>query len=558
MNLSAHYDRPDLADVRAHSLELAETCRRADREARFVETVRAWNRLRIEVDTQQNLAMVAYHRDTRDAGARAEHGFWDRAAPLLRELDALFARTVVESAHAGALASRFGDHFLALSRCRLSTFDPAIADDLATEAELTTRYTELLAQPEVAFRGERISLSGLASHYGSADRATRLEAQLARDTFLSERAGELDDLFDRLVGVRHRMAVSLGHDSFVPLGYQLLGRPDYGPDEVARFRAAILDEVVPLATDLMARRAAALGVDELRFHDEPCMDLAGNPRPIGDVRTLVGQARTVYRELGDDLGDFLDLMADRGLLDLEARPGKAGGGFCTTFAGLGVPFVFANCNGSDDDVRVFTHECGHAFQMYASRHHELLEYRIPGYEAAEVHSMSMEWLVHPWMDRFFSAGDAERFRRLHLESRVATLPYMAAVDEFQHEIYQRPSLSPAERKALWLEVERRYLPWRDYGELPYLASGGLWQRQAHVYRAPFYYIDYALAETCAMQLWQRAEGDRAAAMADYRTMCELGGSVGFAEMLRRGRLALPFDAGCLAGVMGAARAALGL
>ena len=220
-----------------------------------------------------------------------------------------------------------------------------------------------------------------------------------------------------------------------------------------------------------------------------------------------------------------------------------------------MPFVFANFNGTGSDVEVLTHEIGHAFQGWSSGSQWPSDYHWPTYEAAEVHSMGLEHLTYPQMELFFG-DDAERFRRTHLTDSLMFLPYGTAVDHFQHALYEQPGLSPAERKALWLEMERTYLPWRRWGDLEHPSRGGRWQLQSHVYTSPFYYIDYVLAQTCALQLWARAEEDRAGAMEAYVALCKRGGSAPFQELVRSAGLTSPFDEGCLERVVARAREAL--
>ncbi len=538
------YQRPNLDEVENQVRELAAQASRAN-AAELIEVVRRWNQLRSTVDTDLNVAMVRYHQDTAAPAAKAEQDFWNEAAPKLRELDVIHARALLGSDHRDALDEEFGGQFLALKQCMATTFAPEIRDDLATEAKLTTRHIEITAKPEVEFRGKKYNMSGVAKFFTDPDRDTRREAHRARDAFLASYGDELDSLYDQLVGLRHDMGTKLGHQSFTPLGYQLMSRTDYGPDQIASFRDALREHIVPIAAELKAVQRDRLGLDEILFHDELIWDLRGNPVPKDPPATILSEAQRMYHELGDDLGRFMDTLVDKQLIDVELRDGKAPGGFCTHFNDLGLPFVFANFNGTDGDIVVVTHECGHAYQAYASRKQPLIEYIFPTCEAAEIHSMGMEFLTYPWMDRFFGA-DAERYRRVHLEQVVDLLPYIAAVDEFQHRVYAEPGLSAAQRNQLWLEMESIYQPHRRYaGLFPYLEQGTIWQRQAHIYQLPFYYIDYALAEICALQIHAKAEADRERAVADYLDICRVGGSLSFTDILEVGKLRSPFDPDCL-------------
>src|SRR5690606_28092373 len=197
--------------------------------------------------------------------------------------------------------------------------------------------------------------------------------------------------------------------------------------------------------------------------------------------------------------------------------GKQGGGYCTYIPEYKSPFIFANFNGTSHDVDVLTHEAGHAFQVYSSR--DLLpEYRWPTMEAAEIHSMSMEFLAWPWIDQFF-LEDTPKYKFNHLAGAISFLPYGVLVDEFQHHIYEKPGLTPDERKALWRKLEKKYMPFKDYGDDAFMEKGTYWLRQGHIFSAPFYYIDYTLAQVCAFQYWIKHQANRKEALESYLKLC---------------------------------------
>ena len=352
------------------------------------------------------------------------------------------------------------------------------------------------------------------------------------------------------------MARKLGFSNFVELGYKRMKRVDYNQQDVERFRAEVRRHVVPLGIELRKRQAADLGLDTLYFWDEGVQDIQGNPKPLGDHDWMVERATEMFDAMGPELGDFFRLMNAAHLMDLKNREGKAGGGFCTAFPSFEVPYIFANFNGTKGDVEVFTHEIGHAFQNYMSREQTLLDYLWPTFESCEIHSMGLEFLTWPHMEKFFGDG-ASRFRRTHLIQGLLFLPYGVAVDHFQHLVYSQPNATAADRHAMWQEVERLYLPWRNYGDLPHVADGGFWQFQRHIYLHPFYYIDYTLAQTCALQLWGKAEKDRAGTLADYVALCKRGGEAPFQSLARSANLISPFDENCLGDVIARAKDVFG-
>lgn len=519
-------------------------------------TLREWDALRREVDGWLALAHLRFAQDTTDEAAKAEREYADALGPVVQGHETEMKRRVLAEVDLALVAEICGAHTPALWRCDITTFDPAIAADLEEEAKLSARYTALLAGAKLVVAGEEVNLSGLAPHAEHPDRDHRHEAEAARWSFFAEHGEELDTIYDQLVKLRHGMARKLGDDSFTALAYRRMRRLDYGPEEVARYREEIVARVVPLVADLLEARRAAHGWDRLRYWDEALIDPAGNPAPLGDHDALLDAAQAMFDGMDPRLATFFRGMAAGGFLDLKNRPGKAGGGFCTAFPSQGAPFIFANFNGTHHDIGVFTHEMGHAFQCWQSRALPGVDQLWPGMESAEIHSMGLEFLTHPGIHHLVGEAAAERFRRMHLISSLAFLPYGACVDHYQHEVYANPDATPAERHAMWQRLEKLYMPWTEYGDLEYPAKGGRWQAKQHIYNSPFYYIDYALALCCAMQFWQRSRRDAAAALEAYVALCGRGGSLPFSGLVESAGLASPFAPGALAGVVEEARAVL--
>jgi M3 family oligoendopeptidase len=429
---------------------------------------------------------------------------------------------------------------------------PAVEAEQVRISRLCADYTELLASASFEFNGEHLNLPALGKYFTDFDRRTRHDAQKLRWEWMSAHREKLDLLFHELTTLRDQAARKLGLRDFVELGYLQMRRVDYDRRDVETLRRQIADEITPLCGELVRRQAGVLGVDKVMYWDADIHDAKGSPRPRGDHDGLVAHAQTMFDRIGHGLGDFFRMMREKQLLDLKSRDGKAGGGFCTAFPTYGVPFVFANFNGTKDDVEVFTHEMGHAFQSWSSRHLRMPDYLWPTSESSEIHSMSLEFITWPWMEEFFGE-DADRFRHAHLAGSLMFIPYGTAVDHFQHLVYENPGATPAQRFEMWREMERTYLPWCDYGDLPHVAEGGLWQMQRHIYVHPFYYIDYVLALLCALQFWVRATNDREAAMRDYVALCARGGEAPFQTLVRDAGLKSPFEPGTLSAIVRQAR-----
>lgn len=506
------------------------------------DALASWDALRRDVSTHASLARLRFAQNTRDPEARAEREYVDEFLPRLADYDTRIKRKLI-AAHE-ALAPSVGEHVFELWEADVATFEPMLEEDLVAESKASSRVTELTANAEIEFDGKTYNLSQIRQFALDPDREVRHRAEKARWGWFADNAARLDALYDELVAIRTRMARKLGQPHYVPLGYLRRQRIDYGAADVARFRDQVLEHVVPVAQRIVAEQATALGVDKVMLWDEQVFDPSGGPKLQGDPPTLVRNAQKMFDALHPELGGFFSMMTERGLLDLEARTGKAPGGFCTSLEDFDAPFVFANFNGTRGDVEVLTHEMGHAFQCWKSISKFPLDLVWPTLESCEIHSMSLEFLCWPHMELFFG-DDAERFRRAHLAESLTFLPYGCAVDHFQHLVYESPEAGIEERYEMWRQVEQTYLPWRDWGDLTHGALGGRWHAQNHVFSAPFYYIDYVLAMTCALQFWDRAQHDLDAAMTDYVALCARGGEAPFQELTRSAGLTSPFEEGCL-------------
>ena len=550
-------DEPDVGEVRREHEAIRSELARATAVDELAAAVRRWDDLRRRLDTWTSLVEVRFQLDTRSEERRLALQRRDEVTPKLTELDVAMMRELVAHARRAELEERLGAHAFALWQARVTTYDPAIEQDSVREAALEAEYIALCASAQLEFEGETLNLSSIAKHFQSTDRGTRHHAYGTYWSFFEQHADELDRIFDELTTVRHAMAGKLGYDDYTELGYRKMARTDYGREDVERFREEVRESVVPLNSRLAARKAERLGVDPLMVWDEPMHDAKPNPRPLGGVEWQMARAEEMFDALGGGFGDFYGLMRRRRMLDLDARDGKAAGGFCIDFPSVGMPFVFANFNGTKGDVEVFTHEMGHAFQGYQGRTQPLLEYMWPTAEACEVHSMSLEFLTWPHMERFF--GDsADDFRRMHLEGALAAVAHVTMIDHFQHLVYASPDATTEERHAMWREMERTYLPERDWGDLARPAAGAGWQRVLHVYRYPFYSIDYALAQVCALQFWVRSRRDFGEALHAYVGLCKRAGEAPFQELVRSAGLVSPFERGCLAEALEEARAQLAL
>ncbi|MFU8786843.1 MAG: M3 family oligoendopeptidase [Candidatus Izemoplasmataceae bacterium] len=539
------YKRPDMEAFKAEftaALDQFINANTVDAQEAAMDTI---NQLRFNFNTMHTLASVKHTIDTKDEFYDKEEEFFNENSPIFSQLNNLYYKALTNATFADALKERKGTLLFDQAEQSLKTFKDEILPLLQEENKLTSAYQKLLAGAEIDFEGEKRNLSQMAPFAQSKDRAMRKNASSAVSNWFSENEKTLDELYDKLVKIRVETAEKLGYPSFTELAYDRLGRLDYGKEEVANYRKQVLENIVPLVQELVDRKGERLGIKNMMSYDLSLDFLSGNPTPKGGKDWMVERAHKMYSEMSDETRTFFEFMLDKNLMDLEAKKGKAGGGYCTYIPNYQSPFIFANFNGTKHDVDVLTHEAGHAFQVFSSRHHEVPEYLWATLEASEIHSMSMEFFAWPWINLFFEE-DTEKYKFSHLSGSLTFIPYGVAVDEFQHEIYANPNLTPDERKSLWREIEKKYLPYKQYDNDDFLERGGFWFRQGHIFSAPFYYIDYTLAQVCAFQYWVRDQENHEEAWNSYVKLCQAGGSKPFVGLIKLAGLKNPFEDGTIA------------
>lgn len=539
------YEHLDLEKIKKEFSELIESFEKAENVEGQVNAFDEIIKLRNHIETMQTLVSVRHSIDTNDEFYDKENEYMDEISPILFGFTNDFYKALVNSKFKDELIQKYGKFLFDLAENTLKTFSPEIIPDAQEENRLSSKYSKLIASAKIDFDGKELNLSQMVPYTQSKDRNVRIEAAKKVAQFFAENQDEFDNIYDSLVKVRTRMAQKMGYKNFVEFGYKQLSRLEYDAKMVEGYRKQVLENIVPLHTELRERQGKRLGVEKLKFYDEAIKFNSGNADPHGSPEWILNNGKTMYKELSKETDEFFTFMTENNLLDLLSKKGKMSGGYCTYIPEHKAPFIFANFNGTSHDIDVLTHEAGHAFQVYQSRGFEVPEYLWPSYEACEIHSMSMEFLTWPWMDLFFE-NDTDKYKFIHLSEALLFIPYGVTVDEFQHWVYENPEATPKERREKWIEIEKKYLPTRDYGEVEELKNGIFWFRQGHIFSSPFYYIDYTLAQVCAFQFWIKSRENREKAWQDYLNLCKLGGSKPFFELMKSANLKNPFEEGTLA------------
>lgn len=517
------------------------------RAAKSAEDLKAardeYNKMSEEVDTAASLANCRFTLNTRDEFYNAEMDYYDNAMPLFSEIENEYKKAMLASPHRKEAEKLINPRVFKSFEMSLKTFSPEIIEDLQAENALVTRYSKFMGELAFEFEGQKMPLSVLRGKLEDDSREVRRKAAEAIGKTMEANADTFDEIFDGLVKIRTQIARKLGYKNFVELGYYRMGRVDYDEKMVAAFRKSVETDIVPVVCELKERIRNRLNLDRIMYYDDAISVTGEMPRPVIGTEEIFANALKMYNDMKPEIGDFMQRMLAAEAFDVEARDGKFGGGYCTTFVKYKQPFILANFNGTSGDIDVITHEFGHA--LAADYMFKFAEPDYPtGMETHECHSMSMEFLCHRWMGDFFGKS-AEKYKYKHTVDALSFIPYGVIVDEFQHVVYENPDLTPEERKAEYRKLEAKYRPYLSFEGIPYLEQGTRWQYQMHIYESPFYYIDYCLAQCVALGFLCLSRADFDGALEKYVAFLKATGGVSLPELIQNAGLTSPFESGTL-------------
>ncbi len=493
-----------------------------------------------EAQAELYIRMTCHTDDEQATKAYLE--YVEHVQPKLKDISFKLDRHIIQCPHLDDLdTDRYGVYARNLE-ANIELFREENIPLQTEDTKLGQQYDEINGSMTIDFQGEERTMPQMGRFIQETDRSVRESAWTAMVMRRYEEHDRIDSIFDEMVSLRHQVAINAGHENFMEYAFAAMHRFDYRPEDCRQFHEAARSICVPVYHQLNADRSTALELDALRPWDLE-VDIKGRAplRPFETSDELVDRSSRLFHRMDSSLGSMFDTLRGGDCLDLESRKGKAPGGYQYDRSRKRVPFIFMNAAGLQRDLETMVHEAGHAFHAMLSRDEPLVAYRsefLP-IEFAEVASMSMELMAHPYLDEFYDPEAAARSKRAHLEGIVRSLSWIATIDAFQHWIYTHPDHTREQRDIYWLELDGLYGPNVDWEGFE-AQRAKQWHRQLHLFCVPFYYIEYGIAQLGALQLWLQYQDDPDKAIANYRRALSLGGSRALPELFEAAELEFNF------------------
>ena len=416
---------------------------------------------------------------------------------------------------------------------------------LQTEIQVEQqKYQSITGAMSVHIGDKEFTLEQAAVFLKDTDRSKRQEVWEKITSRRLQETSQLNELFDLLRGLRHKVALNANFENFRDYMFQALGRFDYTPQDCYAFHEAIEQEIVPILHEQAEKRKQALALDALRPWDMD-VDVSGKPalKPFQDGNDLIGKSIQCFSNISRYLGERLEIMKDNQLFDVESRKGKAPGGYNFPLAETGAPFIFMNSANTFRDLTTMVHEGGHAVHTFLTADLELNDFKHCPSEVAELASMSMELIsMDNWDVYFDNPEDLKRAKRDQLVDVLKTLPWVAVVDQYQHWIYTNPTHTDAQRTDAWLQIFERFgAAFADWDGLKD-AEANLWQKQLHIFEVPFYYIEYGMAQLGAIAVWKNYKENPEKGLQQYLDALKLGYTKTIKEIYETAGIKFDFSA----------------
>ncbi|MFZ4631380.1 MAG: M3 family oligoendopeptidase, partial [Bacteroidia bacterium] len=507
----------------------------------------AWlaNRSELEscLDEQQAWLYVALSCDTENTDKRKAYEFfvqeiYPKIAPLDDALNAkMLAYPGLDRYHEPGF-----DRLLRMVRNARELYREENIP-LQTELKgLESQYGAKTGSLSIVYNGHEYTLPQAQNLLKSPDPSQR---EAVYRLIMEARAGigeDLQGLMDRMLDLRHRVALNAGFANYRDYRFRELNRFEYGVEECETFHQSVRDSFMPLKEHMDHNKALINGLDRLRPWDLKALPAGLKPlQPFEGQKDLIQKSIAAFQQLDPFFGECLSTMDRMGRFDLESRKGKAPGGYNYPMMESGAPFVFMNATGSMEDLETMMHEGGHAVHSFLVHPLRLNVYRQTPSETAELASMSMELLSMVAYPHFFgNPEDLHRASYEQIQRALGVLPWIACIDAYQHWMYTHPGHSRNERSHAWKELLQQYtspvVDWSGLDEwLDYQ-----WQGQLHLFEMPFYYIEYGFAQIGALGVWRNCTSDPVHGLAAYREALALGNTVSINDVYRQA--GVPFEA----------------
>ncbi|HQC36535.1 MAG TPA: M3 family metallopeptidase, partial [Bacillota bacterium] len=300
------YERPNFDEIKEH---LNDCILRFNSAESYKEARKIFDeaeKLSSRIGTLGKLVSIRHSIDTRDEFYDEENKVWNRMGPELAAYGQQWMLSMLESPFKKDFIEEFGDLMFVNAEIALRTFRPEIIPQLQEENQLADDYETLLASAQIEFEGSTYTLSQLTPFKNDPDDARRLAAWQAEGRWYKENQPGLDELYDKLVHLRHEIAKELGHENYIPLGYDRMSRNCYTKADVEKFRAAVVKYLVPVAAEIYKEKARRLGKEyPMNFADNALSFRSGNPRPCGSADDILAHGKKFYEELSPETGEFL-------------------------------------------------------------------------------------------------------------------------------------------------------------------------------------------------------------------------------------------------------------
>ncbi len=486
--------------------------------------------------TYAGISEVGYTNNSYDELYAEEEKFFNKIKPRFDLLVQKRDDVLLGSPFKEEFKKLIGEEFFASASLKKRTVSESVLELMEADNKLSQEYSDIRSRLSIKDDGQVLTMPEINKKTQSEDRNVRKKYDTLLQKMMMKASKDYDRIYHEMVKIRTKIAEKTGFESYTDYCFHKHGRTSYGRKELEIFADNVEKYIVPVALRMFEEQEKRLG-HEIKNYDESTLF---TDRKVRIKKDPLESFTKIFSKLSPETKVFFDELMEKEFFNIELRKGKTNGAYSLYIPLCNMPYIFQTYNETEGAVQTFAHECGHGLHAYMHRGDVIHGVSIETADISETHSMSMEYFV--WQDiEEIITENVEVYKYRQLRDSLAFIPYGTAVDMFQTRVYDNPDMTPDERRKLWQELEKRFLPWKNYEKDLFYWQGRRWQNQMHVMKWPFYYIDYVLAQVCALQYFLLNEEDHEKAWNSYIKFIKDSGKYSFVDSIKKAGLSSPFD-----------------
>ncbi len=305
---------------------------------------------------------------------------------------------------------------------------------------------------------------------------------------------KISEIYIELVDVRNRIAQEKGFLNYYDYQMSLQGKDK---KEISLFANEMKADFSSFLSSFLEGRDSNLlqNIPPQLFH---FYFLNNKDRKDIDRENL----EAVFKEVDEELFQMFKKLNSKNKLDSIKSNTKRDIAYTTYLYNDKLPYIFMQDRGGFSDLRVLTHELGHAFEKYLNKDVELFSQFTSDVEIAESQAITMELIFAEEQSVLLKDRNSTDYKNYIVLKNLMLIPEALCIYEFERLVYSSKLLRAEDLRETWFDLNVKFgLVKEDVIDKEQFSN--YWIMKKHLFNAPCYYINYAIAKLIAFQFYKQ-------------------------------------------------------